>query len=343
MNVADARACARSILPRPASRLLAGALISLLALTPLTTAAAPSGDQALPEDATTVRIGFQRSSTLMSLLRHDHTLENALAEQRVRVRWHEFASGLPMLEALNIGNIDVSADVADTVPIFAQAAGADLTFYAQEAPSPAGQALLVPADSDIHDLEDLRGKRIAVTRGAGNHYLLLAILKHAGLAPRDISIAYLPPSDARAAFTQGSVDGWIAWEPFLSTTRAQSDTRTLTDGRDGLASYTRYYLAASTFARQHPQVLNTIYHALEAAGEEVRQHPDQSAALLSPLWGNLPEEVVKQANSHRSYRIQPVEREGLEEQQRIADTFLDAGILPQRVDTQKVNLWQPDP
>ena len=82
----------------------------------------------------TVRIGYQKSSTLITLLKTQGTLEKALKADNIGVSWHEFPSGLPLLEALNVGNVDISADVADTVPIFAQAAQAKLTYFAQEAP-----------------------------------------------------------------------------------------------------------------------------------------------------------------------------------------------------------------
>src|SRR5690606_6478596 len=101
---------------------------------------------------TTVRIGFQKSSTLITLLRSQGTLEQVLGEQGVKVSWHEFPSGLPLLEALNVGNVDFSADVADTVPVFAQAAGARLVYVAQEAPSPTAQAIVVHSDSGIDQL-----------------------------------------------------------------------------------------------------------------------------------------------------------------------------------------------
>ncbi|NAT38413.1 hypothetical protein CU661_14370 [Pseudomonas syringae pv. actinidifoliorum] len=95
---------------------------------------------ALPAQAQeTLRIGYQKSSTLITLLKTQGTLEKALAPQHVNVTWHEFPSGLPLLEALNVGNVDISADVADTVPIFAQAAQARLTYFAQEAASPSAQ------------------------------------------------------------------------------------------------------------------------------------------------------------------------------------------------------------
>jgi sulfonate transport system substrate-binding protein len=69
-----------------------------------------------------------------------------------------------LLEALNVGAIDLSADVADTVPVFAQAAGATLTYFAQESPSPSAQAIVVRADSPFKTVADLKGKKIASPR-----------------------------------------------------------------------------------------------------------------------------------------------------------------------------------
>lgn len=121
---------------------------------------------------TLIRIGYQRSSTLMTLLKESGELEQELAKNKVKVSWHEFTSGQPLLEALNVGSIDVTADVADTVPVFAQAANAPLTYFAKETASPHAQAILLPEDSTITKLADLKGKKIAVTKAAGSHYLL---------------------------------------------------------------------------------------------------------------------------------------------------------------------------
>lgn len=141
----------------------------------------------------TLRIGYQKSSTLLTLLKARGSLEHRLQAQGIRISWHEFPSGLPLLEALNLGNVDLSADVADTVPVFTQAAGAKLTYFAREAPSPTAQAILVPADSPLKTLSDLKGKRVAVTKAAGSHYLLIQALAKAGLTFKDITPAYLIP------------------------------------------------------------------------------------------------------------------------------------------------------
>lgn len=295
----------------------------------------------LPVQAETqLRIGYQKSSTLISLLKSQGTLEQALATQNIRISWHEFASGQPLLEALNVGNIDLSADVADTVPVFAQAAGAQLTYFAQEAPSPAAQAIIVQGDSPLHGLSELKGKKVAVTKAAGSHYLLLAALAKAGLQFSDIQPAYLTPADGRAAFENGKVDAWVTWEPFLSSAQRQLPTRTLADGQQ-LASYQRYYLTSTAFAKAHPQVLQLVFNELVKTGEWLRAHPAEAAQVLGPLWGNLDPAIVQQANQRRSYQVRAVQAANLGEQQKIADAFFAEGLLPKAVDASQVAIWQP--
>lgn len=292
----------------------------------------------LAHAADTLRIGYQKSSTLISLLKSQGALEHALAGQNITVSWHEFPNGQPLLEALNVGNIDVSADVADTVPVFAQAAGADLVYFAQEAPSPSAQAIIVRADSPIKTLADLKGKKIAVTKAAGVHYLLIAALNQAGLKFSDIEPAYLTPADGRAAFENRKVDAWVTWEPFLSGAQQHLSTRTLTDGQ-GLADYQRYYLTTSRFAQDHPKVLQTLFGELVKAGDWLRAHPRQGAEILGPLWGNLDPAIVEKANAKRSYQVRLVQPESLVEQQKIADAFHAASLLPKSVDARDVRLW----
>ena len=136
-----------------------------------------------------VRLGYQKSSTLIAVLKAQGALERQLEPLNAALSWHEFTSGLPLLEALNLDNLDISADVADTVPVFAQAAGADLTFIAQEAPSPAAQAIVVREDSPLKIVADLKGKKVGFAKAAGAHYLLIAALDKAGLSFKDIEPA----------------------------------------------------------------------------------------------------------------------------------------------------------
>jgi len=287
----------------------------------------------------TVRLGYQKSSTLIAVLRLQGTLEQRLAPLGVKLSWHEFTSGLPLLEALNLDNLDISADVADTVPVFAQAAGAQLTFVAQEAPSPTAQAILVRHDSPLKSVAELKGKRVGFAKAAGVHYLLIAALEKAGLSFADIEPAYLTPADGRAAFERGAIDAWVVWDPFLSAARVQANARVLADGT-GLASYQRYYLASTRFAQARPDVLGVVYNELEKTGRWVKQQPKEAAALLAPFWG-LDAAIVEQANGRRSYAVRAATAQNIAEQQKIADTFFAEKLLPRRVNALDIGLFKP--
>jgi sulfonate transport system substrate-binding protein len=309
-----------------------------LAAIALTISATPSWSQS--DASQTVRIGLQRSSTLTAVLRANGELEKALAALKVKVSWHEFTSGLPLLEALNLGNVDVSADVADTVPVFAQAAGARLVYVAEETASPAAQAIVVPANSPIKTVADLKGKKIAVTKGAGSHYLLLAALKDAGVSFKDIAPAYLTAADGRAALVSNNVDAWVAWDPFLTIAQRQSGAKVLADGKN-LASYKRYYLASEKYAKARSDVLKIFYEKLAETGRWVNAEPKAAAALLSGLW-SIDAETVEQSLKNRTHKVGVVTRDGLTEQQKIADAFVTEGVLPKKIDTTDVVIWKPE-
>lgn len=287
-----------------------------------------------------LRIGHQKSSTLVTVLKANGDLEKDLNKLGYTVAWSEFPSGLPLLEALNVGAVDLSGDVADTVPVFAQAAGANLTYVATEAPSPEAQALIVKADSAIKTIADLKGKKVAVTKAAGVHYLLIKQLNGAGLKFSDIEPAYLTPADGRAAFEKGAVDAWIVWDPFVSAAQKQSNVRVIADSK-GYADYARFYLASSAFAAEHPDVLRLVFDKLQAAGKWVKANPDGAAKILAPVWGLTPE-IVTLANSHRSYEVLPVKPENLVEVQKIADTFFAEGALPKNIKASDAQIWSPD-
>lgn len=304
----------------------------------LASLAALGAHPAFSQGTSTLRIGYQKSSTLIAVLKVQGTLERELAPLGVKPSWHEFTSGLPLLEALNLENLDLSADVADTVPVFAQAAHAQLTFVAQEAPSPSAQAILVRADSPLQSVADLKGKKIGFAKAAGAHYLLIAALEKAGLSFKDIEPAYLSPADGRAAFERGAIDAWVVWDPFLSAAQRQSNARVLADGT-GIASYQRYYLASTRYAKLRPDVLRVVYTQLERTGKWVKANPKEAAALLSPVWG-LDAETIEQANGRRSYAVRPVVADRLTEQQKIADAFFADKLLPRKINALDVALFK---
>ncbi len=299
-------------------------------------AVSPRGRAGEPER---LRIGYQKSSTLTIWLKSKGVLEKALAPLGVTVSWHEFSSGLPLLEALNVGAVDLSADVADAVPPFALAAGARVSYYASESPSPHAQAIVVKEASGVRSVAQLKGQKVAFAKGAGAHYLLLEALRRAGLSIRDIEPATLSPADGRAAFENGSVAAWVIWDPFLAAVQRQGGVRVLQDG-EGLSAYRRFYLAATPYVQRRGDVIAIVYTELQRAGQWIKANPGAAAEWYGPVIG-LDTATVEAANARRSYRVQPVDVEGLDEQQRIADAFTSAGIIPKKVVVAESPIWRP--
>jgi sulfonate transport system substrate-binding protein len=284
-----------------------------------------------------VRFSYQRSSTLLTLLKANHTLEPLFAAKGFTPSWSLFED---VIIPMTAGTVEFDADVADAVPIFTQSAGAKLTFYARERGSPAAEAIIVPAGSAIHTVADLKGRSVAVHRGSGSHFVLAAALKRVGLSFQDIVPAYLTPSGASAAFERGSVDAWSIWDPFLALVEAKMPTRTLCDAT-GLSSYHRYYTAATRFVEAHPDLVADVYDALVAVGTWVKRNPQEAARQLSPLWGGMPTAVIERAVDRRTYAVEPVEKGQLGDQQRIADTFYEARLIPEPIDATDVKIWHP--
>jgi sulfonate transport system substrate-binding protein len=287
----------------------------------------------------TIDISYQRSSTLWILLKQNGQLEERLKPLGFTVNWHEFSTGL--LSSLNAGSVDLHADVADAFALFTQAADAPLTYYAQENSSPSAQAIIVQDNSPIHGVADLKGKTVAVSKGSGSNYLLISALKKAGLTLADITPRYLEAPDGGAAFANGNVDAWAIWDPFLATQQLDHHVRVLADGKDGVADYNRFYLATTKFAKAHPDVLQVTFDTLRETGQWVKAHPKDAAQILGPLWGNIPPATVELANSRRSYDIVQVRVNDLAEQQRIAETYYAAKLIPKPLKVSDITVWAP--
>jgi len=122
-----------------------------------------------------LRIGYQKG--WLSILKQRGALEKRLALLGVQVTWAEFTAGPVQLEALNVGSIDFG-NVGDAPPIFAQAAGAPLVYAATSVPRSGTEAVLVPKDSPIRSVAELKGKRVAYNKGSNVQYFLVKLLEN---------------------------------------------------------------------------------------------------------------------------------------------------------------------
>ncbi|GGM14315.1 sulfonate ABC transporter substrate-binding protein [Pseudomonas asuensis] len=286
--------------------------------------------------AETLRVGYQKYGTLV-LLKARGTLEKRLAEQGVTVQWTEFPGGPQLLEGLNVGSIDFGV-TGETPPVFAQAAGADLVYVAHEPPAPTSEAILVPKDSSIQTLADLKGKKIVLNKGSNVHYLLVRALEKAGLNYSDIQPIYLPPADARAAFERGSADAWVIWDPYQAAAESQLQARTLTNGT-GLVDNHQFYLSTRPYAQQHPQVIATLVDEVRSVGEWAKANPDDVAKQVAPLLG-LPEDITHTVVARQGYGAQFITPEVVTAQQKIADAFAQIRLIPKPLIVRDV-IWTP--
>ncbi len=274
-----------------------------------------------------VRIGFQKYGKLV-LLRSKGTLDGKLKPLGYKVEWKEFPAGPQLLEALNVGAIDFG-NTGEAPPIFAQAAGAPLVYVAHEPPAPEGEAILVPRNSPIMSVVDLKGKKVALNKGSNVHYLLVKALEKAGVKYADIEPVFLAPADARAAFERGSVHAWVIWDPFQAAAEAATGARTLADGR-GIVANHQFYFGRRDFVDANAKALDVLLAELSEVDAWAKRDIKAVAEQLSPSVG-LPVPVLEVALKRQSYGIKPIDAAVIKEQQNIADTFFDLGLLPKKV------------
>lgn len=283
-----------------------------------------------------LRIGYQKGSVSMVLAKSHQLLEKEYPQ--TKFQWIEFPAGPQMLEALNIGSIDLGS-TGDIPPIFAQAAGADLVYVGSEPAKPKAEVILVPENSPIKTVADLKGHKIAFQKGSSSHNLVLRALQKAGLKFTDVQPAYLTPADARAAFQQGNVDAWAIWDPYYSAVLLNGGVRVLTDGSE-LNQTGSFYLASRPYAEKNGPFVQHVLKVFSDADALTRSQRDESVALLAKTMG-LPENVIATYFDHRPPTvITPVSAETAAKQQQTADLFYDNHLVPKKVDI-RTRIWQP--
>lgn len=296
----------------------AAAALALTALVPVTSAQAQEK---------VIRIGFQKYGKLV-LLKSKGSLEPKLKALGYSVVWTEFPSGPPLLEALNVGAIDFG-NTGEAPPIFAQAAGAPLQYVAYEPPAPQGEAILVPKDSPLKTVADLKGRKVALNKGSNVHYLLVKALEKAGVKYSEITPVFLAPADARAAFEKGAVDAWVIWDPFQAAAEVATRARTLADGT-GIVSNYQFYFSSQKFLGADPKIVDLVLAQLSEVDDWARGDIRAVAEQLSPLVG-LPVPVLELALKRQSYGIKPINDTVIAEQQQVADTFFSLGLIPKAI------------
>jgi sulfonate transport system substrate-binding protein len=277
----------------------------------------------------TLKVGDQKGNS-RSLL----TAAGLLDDLPYKIEWSTFTSGPPLLEAVSAGGVDIGR-VGNTPPIFAAAANAKLSVVSSSQGSVAGDAILVPSDSPLESVKDLKGRTIGVAKGSSAHGQVLYTLRKAGLSTQDVKLSFLQPADAYGAFNQHQLDAWAVWDPYTSQAKLESKARVLATGEGTANGYT--FLVAGTTSLSDPGANSAIrdYVLRHAKAERwsVGHHEEWAQALAKET--GLSIEVTRAATESGPDAPVPLDDEVVESEQSLADAFADEGVLPGRIDFAK--------
>ncbi|BBD59626.1 aliphatic sulfonate ABC transporter periplasmic ligand-binding protein [Nostoc sp. HK-01] len=275
-----------------------------------------------------VRIVRSKQLSALAVLEKQGNLEKKLEPLGFKVEWPEFAAGPQQLEALNANGLDI-ASTAESPPIFAQAAGTPLVYLATTSFSGKAVSLLVPTNSPVKAIADLKGKKVAFQKASIGHYLLVKALESVGLKLSDVQSVFLPPPDANVAFSQGKVDGWFIWEPFVTRAEQKKVGRVLVDGGN-LRDTGNFYSTTKQFYQAHPDVIKAFLEELEKADLWTKEHREEVAQLLAPVT-QLDVPTLEIMHAKYDYGLRPITEQVIAKQQEVADKWYSLGQIPKKV------------
>jgi sulfonate transport system substrate-binding protein len=230
--------------------------------------------------ASVLRIATQPSPTSSPLFvaKQQHWIEDELKKEGVSVVWTSFMAGPPENESFFAGQQDIGI-IGDTPVIVARSAGLDSRVVGIASTGPKALALIARQKSKIRTVADLKGRKVAVTKGSYAHHLLFLLLKNAGLTPDDIKLVHLAPADLITAFNAGDVEAAVTWEPYLS--RIEKGNRRIADGT-GIKQGAVVFFTLDKFAKANPNLVVAVLKSYQRGYEYIQAHPKEAAVLISP-------------------------------------------------------------
>jgi len=252
------------------------ALASTLVLAGCAGEAAPGGEGEWSKD--TLNIDFATYNPLSLIIKDQGWLEEALGDD-VTVNWIQSAGSNKANEGLRAGTLDVGS-TAGSAALLARSTGSPIQvidIYSQ----PNWAALLVPADSDIASVEDLRGTTIAATKGTDPYFFLLQSLEAHGVGLDEVTIENIQHADGKAALEAHAVDAWSGLDPLLSTSVVQAGSKVIYDNID-FNSY-GFLNATESFITGSPDLAQLVVNAYEKARAWALENPKETVEILAEV------------------------------------------------------------
>lgn len=229
------------------------------------------------EEPKEIRLDYAYYSPPSLVLKRFGWLEQDLKAENIPVKWVLSAGSNRALEYLNSGSIDFGS-TAGLAAVLSRANGNPIKgvyIYSR----PEWTALVVAKDSPIRSVKDLKGRKVAATKGTDPFLFLLRSLHAEGLKKTDIEHVALQHADGRAALEQGKVDAWAGLDPLMAASEVEAGSKLI---YRNVAYNTYGFLNVSEkFARDHPEHVKKVVAAYEKARQWIIANPDETARIIS--------------------------------------------------------------
>ncbi|HET6334691.1 MAG TPA: aliphatic sulfonate ABC transporter substrate-binding protein [Polyangiales bacterium] len=223
-----------------------------------------------------IRLDYATYNPVGLLLKDKHYLEDALQDDAIKVEWTKSLGSNKALEFLSSGSIDFGS-TAGAAALLAKANGNPIrSVYVYSKPE--WTALVTRPDSGISTVADLKGKKVAVTRGTDPFVFLLRALDSVGLSEKDVELVALQHPDGKAALERGDVDAWAGLDPLMATSELEGGTRLFFRKPE----WNTYGVlnVREEFAARYPNYVDKVLTAYERARAQALAEPKELEASL---------------------------------------------------------------
>lgn len=241
----------------------------------------------------TVNYGVQPDTDPIYIAKELGLLAQVEKKDNVSIQFQSFSYGAPENEAMASGAIQVAS--AGMGPAVVAAARLPATLVGINILEQT--AIIVPSDSPVKTIADLRGKTVAFPgEGSQQYPLLLKALADAGLKPTDISLYKSTGPDIPILVENKKVDAGITWDPSVSVGLASGKCRVLLKAEKIMPIKNGHYIGNGIYVRNdflaaHPQVVQDLVTANVKAIDFILKHPSDAAKMWSKAI-DLPIDVV---------------------------------------------------
>jgi sulfonate transport system substrate-binding protein len=301
------------------------------------TAASPKAQttaDAKPKEKVTVNIGVQGKTSILVYARENGFFEKAFSAIGAEVKWNEFASGPPHFEALASGRLDFGS-VGGTPVVSGQVGGIDFKAIGVTGDGKKGNMIVIPKNSPIKELKDLKGKKIAVAKGSSAYNFLYMAIDKAGLKGDDIKVIQLQPDEARPAFESGAIDAWSIWDPYATIAVYQIGAKILVSGQDLNINAPGFLIARTKFTQEHPDLTVLFLKTYEQARKYYLDHQDEVADEFVKTQ-KLDKPIIVTVLQNSAPLLSPITPEFAKAHQEQADFLYSVGAINKKLDTSQV-------